>query len=1021
MHVMAGQDSSVELSIRLFGTLELRAGDHKSAVPAGSKNGLLLAYLSFHLSKEGHPSAGINTDELAAVIWPDLNREERLNNFRVNFHHLKSDLARDLGLNRDAVNALFLRGRLTIRMNPSLVVTDVMEFTEAREEAERVENAKDRHRLLDRADRLYQEGFLPDFSDDWSRRQRRILAEQHINVMEQLVSLRSELDDPAGAEEARIRLGRRRTEVQKEAQAEDRPQEAAGLGRLFGYGKGQIASLHRRLHGDDSERWANPAQLMPPRALFLTGPDGVGKTRLAQEVAATFRDWSGYQEHHVSLTGLADPDDILEAVVRGLALPRRITSDSQLLGDYLKRRRVVLLLDDLDPRAGLSLLSYLLEEIEMNPGARLALLVTSVKPLRLPETLHGQISHHWVRPFPIPQTSGERMVKRLQKVASVQMFAFYARETDSTFQLTSLNAPSVADLCRLTAGVPGAIKIVATRIRQFPLEDLKTSLSGYGAPHGRECRSPDAAGDAIDEIVKQAIETAHAFGFSLLRPQVQRLFRRMTVFRGGCTAAAARVICDEPRAQECLETLVRYQLVYRRETAAGVRYDLTGVAMSFAGKMNEDAAHGGDAQRQTEKRHDDFFLQLAEEARRSSRGPDQSKELDRLTSERDNLDAVLRRCLPQGVLLDRGDAARGLRLAVSLWEFWNQKGLWRYGRTWLERAVRQTKGFGPPDDLAIAFNALAVIAAEQGDLDKARTWAETSVEIAAELIASSAESKTIGRRAEALNTCGYVVRRQAEKAQRERDFVGATRHLAAAQAFYERAAEDYGAAWGRLSVFWPWNGLGHLALLEYELLQQQATGEQDASGMVSPDRHDARRRALDKASYWLELCFTVALKTSDQGSVAQAARSLADVTFEQGQHGAHGKYGVAWVYLSKCLALWQEIGDWGCMAVCAERLAKLAVVEEDWNKAMRLCGMAWAMRSRVGIVDAFDDPPDEDEYYHGMKASLGKVIALTGAPSASSLSDEDSRTIFRGGCSAIVRDGSSAGFVAKLALNAQVW
>jgi len=1008
---MAERGTSAKLSVRLLGGLQLRVGDQKSVVPPG-KNGLLLAYLSFHLLKEGCSSAEINTEELAALIWPELSREERLNNFRVNFHNLKSDLARDLRLDRNFVNALFIRGRLTIQMNPALVVTDVAEFAEALEGAERAENVTDRHRLLDHANRLYRTGFLPGFADTWSRRQRRHLAEQHVKVLEQLLSVQSELNDPEDAERMRVRLGRRRIEVLKEFQTEDRQQEGAELRPLFGYGNDQIADLHRTLHGHDSKRWADPVTPMPPQMLVLTGPDGVGKTRLAQEVAATFRDWSGYLEHHVCLTGLSDTDDILEALVQGIALRRRAASDSQLLEDYLKPRRVVLLLDDLDPQAGQGLLLYLLGEIRMEPGARLALVVTVPKPLRLPQTLHEQSTHHPVLRLPVPQAGSGRMVKRLQKIASVQMFIHCAQEADGTFQLTSTNAPSVADLCRLTAGVPGAIQIVASLVSRFPPEDLRTLLSGYETPDDEKGRPPNAA----DEIVKQAIETAYAFGFSVLPLEVQRLFRQITVFRGGCTAEAAHAVCDEPLAQEFLDVLARYQLVYRRTAGAGVRYDLTGGARTFAGKTNGGVTHDAGAQRQIEKRHDDFFLQLAEEVRQNSRGSNQSKELDRLTLERDNLDAVLRRCLPQGLLLDRSDAVRGLRLAVCLWEFWNQKGLWRYGRTWIERSVRQAKGFGLPDDRAVAFNALAVIAAEQGDLDEARGWAETSVGIAAELIVASAEPRTVGRRAEAFNTCGYVARRQAEKAQGEKDFAGAREYMEAAQAFYERAADDYTAAWGKMSVFWPWNGLGHLALLEYELLRQQAA----ANEASEPDLPARLRAALDRASDWLERCFTVALKTSDQGSLAQASRSLADVLFEQGQQGAHGKYGGVWVYLSKCLAIWQEIGDWGSMAVCAERLAKLAAVDEDWNKAMELCGMAWGLRLKAGIADASGGTP-EDGYFLGMKASLGSVITLSGASAVSSISEDALWSIFKDGTSAIMRDGSSARLAAKLVLNAEAW
>lgn len=1010
---MAKQAMSAKLSIRMLGELELRAGEQKSVIPAGSKSGLLLAHLSLFLPKEGHPSAEINTDELAALIWPELNREGRLNNFRVNFHTLKSELVRDLHLDRDLVNAFFLRGRLTIKMNPALVVTDVAEFLQAREDAEQAEKAEDRHRLLRRANRLYKTGFLPEFTDDWSRHQRRQLAEQHLEVLEQLFSLQSGLNDPGGTEDARIRLGRGRSRFREEFPMAERQQGDATLGPLFGYRDEQIAHLHRTLHGQDGARWANPAAPMLPRMLILTGPGGVGKTRLAQEVSATFRAWSGYLEHQVSLAGLSDADDILEAVVRGLALPRRTASDSQLLEDYMKRRQVALLLDDLDPQAGLSLLLFLLQEIKMEPGARLALIATTPKPLRMHEAIHGQSAHHPVQPLPVPQESGDRAVKRLREIASVQLFVHCAHDADSAFQLTTANAPAVADLCRLTAGVPGAIKLLGSRASQFPLADLRTLVSSHMPPQDGRGRAPDggAAG-----IARRATEMARAFSYGLLPLPVQRLFRLLPVFHGGCTAAAARTVCDEPLAQEYLEALARYQLVRGRVAATGIRYDLTGEARTFAEEKKGGAASDGDMYYRAEKRHTDFFLEFAEEVRQNSRGPNQSKELDRIASERDNLDAVLKRCLPQGMLLDRESAVCGLRLAICLWEFWNQKGLWRYGRTWLERAVRQTKGFGPPEDRAVAFNALAVIAAEQGDLDKARGWAETSAGIAAELVAVSAEPKTIGRRAEALNTCGYVARRQAEKAQEEKDFAGAREHMEAAQAFYERAADDYTAAWGKMSVFWPWNGLGHLALLEYELLRQQAAAN-DAS---EPDLSARLRAALDRASDWLERCFTVALKTSDQGSLAQASRSLADVLFEQGQQGAHGKYGGVWVYLSKCLAIWQEIGDWGSMAVCAERLAKLAAVDEDWNKAIELCGMAWGLRLKAGITDTSGGTP-EDGYFLGMKASLSSVITLSGTSAVSSISEDALRSIFKDGTLAIMRDGSSARLAAKLVLNAEAW
>ncbi|MBV9852124.1 MAG: AAA family ATPase [Armatimonadetes bacterium] len=981
------------------------------------KTGMMLAYLCLSLPEE------VPCEDMAVRLWPDLDRAAQLNNVRVTRAKLKRDLRRGLRLKDAFLQALLPRKRLAVKLDPGLVMTDVAAFRQARDRAEAAAQRGDREaqaQSLEEAARLYGAGFLPGTPGEWVRLQRKDLALQYRAVLEQLAVVRDMRGDARGAEQARVALSRHDLAFQK-AYPPAAERGPAAEPPLFGVSADRIENYHRALAGD---RDSPPAA----RMLVLTGPEGVGRSRLAREVAATFRDWKDYRTCQVALAGLSGSEDILEALARALGLTHGASPYSRRVAEFLRDRRTVLVLDDLGPRADLEPVRFLLQDVPLGPGAGLVLLATAREALHWPEALQERLARQTltepVRPLQTPQEGDVLTPERLQRMSGVQLFLHCARAAGAAFSLSGTEAPAVAALCRMTAGAPEAIQSVASWAGQYSPARLLALLEASEQPVAEptsvvststEPVPSEAAVAAPISRAVQAVQAAHALSHDLLPPPVQQLFRDVAVFRGGCTVRAAQAVCGVPLAQEHLDALVRYRLVRIRDTRGGPRFELNGAARAFAaGRRGVLPSYHARA-RLLERRHTDFFLELAGEARRNSRGPEQGRELDRLAQEWENLDAVLKRCLPRGINPPQEDALRGLRLACLLWEFWNQRGYWQYGREWLERALRYTRQFGGLDDRATAFNAAAVIAAEQGDLDAARGHAESSVRLAEEWAARESGPEPVGRRAEARNTCGYVARRQAERAQQQGDVRRALECVRAARRFYEAAAADYLDAWGDLSVFWPYNGLGQVALLEYDLLKDAPA----ADGPTARAPEERITAALAEGARWLERCLDVAMRTSDQGSLAQALRSLADATFEQARRGEAGKYVLTWIYLEKCVAIWRDIGDWGSIAVGAERLARLAAVEGDWDKAMRLCGMAWAMRRKANLV-APGDGGAEEHYRHDMGAALSEVATAVG--SRASPPDEASlRAAFAEGASAMARDSSSAAAAARLVLDARAW
>ncbi len=263
------------------------------------------------------------------------------------------------------------------------------------------------------------------------------------------------------------------------------------------------------------------------RLLTLTGPGGVGKTRLAIEVARHSRGAFADDVVFVPLTSLGDPNLIPSTLVETLGV-RDVTGQTlqETLEQHLRESRILLLLDIFERLlAAIPLVADLLAAC---PG--LTVLMTSQAPLRL-----GGEHQFSVPPLPLPDTEDPASREVLERFPAIELFRQRARAVSPSFELAAANAATVERICRRLDGLPLAIELAAARVKLFSPRALLQRLD-------RELQL--LAGGARDLPERQqTLRQAISWSYDLLDAGEQALFRRLAVSAGGCTLEAAEAVC----------------------------------------------------------------------------------------------------------------------------------------------------------------------------------------------------------------------------------------------------------------------------------------------------------------------------------------------------------------------------------------------------------------------------------------------------------------------------------------------
>ncbi len=456
------------------------------------------------------------------------------------------------------------------------------------------------------------------------------------------------------------------------------------------------------------------------RQVTLTGPGGVGKTRLALAVAEALRASFGDGVAYISLAAIRDPDLVMPTVARALGIREvgaRPIEDG--LAAALRRRHLLLILDNFEQviDAAPSLVALLSDCRDLKA------LVTSRAVLRA----SGEHTYA-VTPLALPGQEHQSLPD-LAGVEAVNLFVARARAVDPNFQLTEANAAAVTEVCRRLEGLPLAIELAAARVRVLEPQPMVTRL---------ERRLPLLTAGARDLPERQrTMRGAIAWSHDLLSAEEQALFRRLAVFVGGFTLdAAAAVAAAGLRAEESEPRHIDSQSPFHNPEP----FDLV-AALEEQSLLRPDGDHDGepwfvmletirefaaerlaasDEETWVRSAHADHFLAWAQEAEIGLLGPDQLLWQRRLEAEHANLRAAL----AWGLERDPGMA---LRLATALWRFW-----WSHiaeGRAWLERTL--VRAPDAPVPLRVkALGAASILASFGGDVERGATWARKTITLA---------------------------------------------------------------------------------------------------------------------------------------------------------------------------------------------------------------------------------------------------------------------------------------------------
>jgi predicted ATPase/transcriptional regulator with XRE-family HTH domain len=416
------------------------------------------------------------------------------------------------------------------------------------------------------------------------------------------------------------------------------------------------------------------------RLITLTGPGGVGKTRLALAAAERLRETFAQRVVFVSFASISEPDLVVGALATALDIRERAGQTlQQRLIQVLQSQHALLVLDNFEHLlAAASIVSELLVACP-----KLAVLVTSRAPLRLAGEQQFPVA-----PLEIPAPWQEAPLDQLLELPAVALFHQRTQAVVPSFTVSAANGETILAICRRLDGLPLAIELAAAWIKLLPPQVLLERL---------ERRLPLLVGGPRDVPARQ--RTMHdtiAWSYDLLGDREQALMRRLAAFVGGFTLAAAEAIgvaLPGPGDGVLVELAALLDASLIQQEAGGSdgwgasrapRYTLLETVREFA---LDRLRLSGDAE-QVQRQHAEYFLHHAEAQAPALFGADEIAALSDLDAEYPNMRAALQWAL------DHAEIVTAARLGVALWQFWAIHPQLSEGRAWLEAVLQRVDQAG---------------------------------------------------------------------------------------------------------------------------------------------------------------------------------------------------------------------------------------------------------------------------------------------------------------------------------------
>ena len=658
------------------------------------------------------------------------------------------------------------------------------------------------------------------------------------------------------------------------------------------------------------------------RLVTLTGPGGIGKTRLAlrvvEELAGRFSGGVSF----VPLSAVNDhPDAVALAVSQALgASDKASRSPLDAVREHVASLRspALVLLDNFEHlTASTSLVAEL-----VGAGSLVKVLVTSRAPLHV----YGE------NEFPVPalELPDARSAADPEAVAQSEATALFlqrALAVKPDFAVTAENAPAIVEICRRLDGLPLAIELAAARVKLLPpaamrarLEKSLQLLTGGG----RDL-------PARQQTLRGAIDWSHA----LLSAPEQALFRRLSVFVGGCTLEAVEAVCNakgdlEIEVFDGMASLLDKSLARQAPANEGggdgegePRFEMLETIREYA--LERLAASGDEPI--TRRAHAAYALVLAEEGD-SGEGGAGGEWLARCEREHDNFRAAL------DWLTRSGNAEWGLRIGAALFRFWEPREHLSEGRERLQRLLDLPSAAAPNMPRARALFAAGVLASQQGDHASARSLLEESVGIARAEHDTWGTAVALNALAVILSDGGDVVEARALFEENVALWKDLSDRAAVARSLSNlakvvKAQRDYATA--------------H-ALYGEALAIFRELGDSTGSAWALNHQADVAREQGDaqRALALYQEGLAAFRRIGDRWGIAGSLGDLGNLAREQGD------YGKARSLYRESLQIFRELGHRRGIARLLECFASAAAETEDAKRAMRLAGAAAAIRHSLG-------------------------------------------------------------------------
>jgi predicted ATPase len=677
------------------------------------------------------------------------------------------------------------------------------------------------------------------------------------------------------------------------------------------------------------------------RLLTVTGPGGIGKTRLAVQVASELAEHFASGTHFVPLSSLGDPALIASAIVQALGI-REAGGHSaiEILRKNLQdtsRAPMLLLLDNFEHL--IQAAPAVADLLAIAP--KLKIIVTSRA------ALHVYGEHEFaVPPLALPDSRSKASLELLSQCPAVALFVQRAVAAKPDFELNRENAAAVCEICARLDGLPLAIELAAARVKVLSPALMLTRLAS---------RLQLLTGGARDLPQRQqTLRAAMDWSYDLLSSAEQKLFRRLSVFAGGCNLEGVEAVCDTKADLDLdlldgMASMVDKSLVQQVEHGKGEsRFVMLETIREYA---HEKLQASGE-QPLTKRAQAAYCLVLAEEDATA----ESAQWLERFAFEHDNFRAALE------WLTETGDAEWGLRLGTALFRFWEIREYLAEGRDSLAKLLKLAGAQAPTKARARALFAAGVLAGEQGDY----AWAEALV----------GESQDIARQLGDKTGVAVSLNALAVLAFDRGDVAVARARFEESLALWRETGDQKAVARALsnlASVFKVQGDYDRVRSLQAECLSIfQALGDRTGiawslnyQGDVARDQGDSAARAL------YEQALAIFRELGDRWGVASTLADLGSLAREQGD------YSTARSLYSESIKLFQELDHKRGIARLLECSACSAAAQSEAERSLRLAGAAAALRQNIGAPLTATEQAKLEAALKPARQALTNTVATT--------------------------------------------